>query len=386
MNEKPTITYIKNGKEKTIKYFLRNKYLKEIGEIQFTHDFIINEDISFIHFKNVKFTSEYMLELSWKNPNAVIILEDCYFDANRVTITPNWLKNAENEVKLINPIFNRKTYVYIEKINNIEITLSNEGEPINLDIRDCKKININSSKNLNDLHILDGKVNIKNLNDKKISKKVFVDELILEDSNITNFYLSTNDKLHLKRSIIEIKSKEKSYLNTEKLTLENSKIISDDTIEISRLKELIFKDRDNDTILDTSSYLQAENKIILGKRKLQRTNPNMPLIITNSSLEKDISIKRQELLYILKKLNNNLQNDINKQLQEKDILIQKEIDVLKEEQEEKLNKIIEERRKQIEKVVDYKIKEKNNKLEKQKRYLLTKKVNSYENKEGNNNE
>lgn len=136
MNNKPTITYIKFGKEYTIKHLLKQKLKKELCTTAYQYnnlkkELIINAGIDFIHFKNVKFSSEKILGLRWENRYIQIILEDCYFDTNELSLQYyGYGIDDKSSVQLINPIFIKETYVDIKYLNDIDITLSNEGESI----------------------------------------------------------------------------------------------------------------------------------------------------------------------------------------------------------------------------------------------------------------
>ena len=93
----PTITYIKNGIEKTIiiNRFNQKKVLEQIYEKKYNLvgyyfiDYKIKDDIEFIHFKNFYFHEVTKIEI----PNDTLcILEDCVFQ-NKV--------NCHKSLKLI---------------------------------------------------------------------------------------------------------------------------------------------------------------------------------------------------------------------------------------------------------------------------------------------
>lgn len=387
MNNKPSITYIKNGREKTIKHFLIHNFEKEIGEIEdeyFHYTYCINKDIEYVHFKNFKFTSIDDLKnikLIYKNPNTIIILENCYIiGTNKFLINSYFTASVKNDahVQIINPISTKDIEIEICCTKNIDINLIDQNNFVYLDIQYCKNINLICTNQLNELRIYGANnVYIKSLNDKITRSTLYdIENLILENSIIIKSNIS-QENLHLKNSTIE--NKEKILCKGSKLILENnSKIISGESISIPFLKELIFIDNDK-TILDTSSYLQGEFKIKLGEKSFKRTNPSIPLVITKKDLETNLNIKRQELLFVLKNLNRILLNDISKELSEKTNELKEEITKIEQNQQEELKKLLEEKQKQNKQIIFDKQEEGSKEIKKHQTYLLTKKIKNFKN-------
>ena len=82
-NKKPTITYIKNGQEKTVEINLlnSNKIKKEIFNLNEWGDLVLEKDIEYIHFQNIDFplfvnSKEEFCGIK-NNCNTICILENC---------------------------------------------------------------------------------------------------------------------------------------------------------------------------------------------------------------------------------------------------------------------------------------------------------------------
>lgn len=377
MNNKPTITYIKNGKEKIIKHFINLKTETEIGITKYNR-LEIYEDVEYIHFNNYKFSCKNLI-LDSSTPyskDIILILEDCIIDKYQFKIESPF-NSRKIYLQLINCTFLKETNFYIKNIENIDINLSNEGEELNLNITECNNITINSSSKLNTIYIdCAEKIHIRNFIESNLDRGIYIFsiKLILEDCLLKDSTLHS-DELLLKRSKIETQNS--IYLNQYKITLENSSIITNHPITIPYLSELIFNDQNIDSIIDTSSYLQAEDHITLGEQKYQKETSNQVLVMTYEKLIIDKSLKRQELISILKDLIKKLRFSINEELQEKNEQLSRIIEENKQEKLEKLNQLINVRKKQIAKETYYLKEQASKKIDKEEKYLLTKKISTY---------
>lgn len=312
MKEQTIITYIKDGKEFTIKHFLKYNFQNEIAKIR--KDSISNttyykfKNKEYIHIKNFEFDTNSCNYLEITNPNTVVILENCIFNTQML-----WIKDLKkigidnnNYFQILNPIFKKECEVRVSNIKNVDIVLSNEGENLELNIGNCENVSLTSSPKLKKLdNFKTSKTHIKNLVNEGI-KEFYTssDILLLENSKLENCNLY-NKELHLINSTIESKDN-LIFIYLKKLILENSHITSSKSILFPYLEEMFFNNEDNETILDTSSYLEASENIAIGTTPYHKQNNNEPIIITKKTLEKDSYLLRNKLLYILKELNNEM--------------------------------------------------------------------------------
>lgn len=356
-------TYIKNGI--SYKYPLPNdiENLQQKNELFYidNNKLILKDDIQLVHIKNCFFNYK-TIEL---NKDQIIILENCYFDETFLT---------NGNIEIINPLscgMNRGLFD-IKNANDVSIYLKKdyEQETIAIEIQNTKKVYLSSENNLRYLSLTNIKnVHLENINNNYKIEYLKCEELILENCNILNFYKilygsGQIKKVFLKNSICMVHNNLLSSYTIrqpviEFLSLENSKILADnielpkltnltinnsiikaeDTIYLNDLSKIEFNDIIDNAILDTSSYLEARNKIYIGNSVYQ-SNTKERLILTKEELEKNIELEK--LTSILKALNNytiDIQNE-QKKLIEQAILnqINKEEEKLKKQVEKYINK------------------------------------------------
>ena len=149
-------------------------------------------------------------------------------------------------------------------------------------------------------------------------------KILLEDSSVkineqseqTEKLIESLEKVTLINSNIESEF-ELNFQLLSKLILESS-YIKAPIINFNILEELIFKEKE-ETILHTTSYIEVKDYINVNRNLIKNLSKEENLILTNSSFQNDLNIKRQELLFILKELsniiNNNLEEEKNKEKQ-----------------------------------------------------------------------
>ena len=291
-----------------------------------------------IHFKNILFKQDKILSFETENDNTTIVLEDCIFNCTKLNL-------SDGNYLLINPIFKKECIIDVDVVEDIDITLSEESSNIELYISGYNNIYLEYSPKIKNLKIKFGeKIHLKNIKDSKNLKYQITnsDQLILEDSNLyfnSNSYISRINEIKLLSSKIESKDNiVLFYIN--KLLLQDSSISTPKTISIKNLKNLEFKDKEEDTILDTSSYLEAGESIILGElpsQKYDAKDLNNPIIITKENYSFEQAYTRRLLINTLKEINLKLESDIKKSIKkEKEELLKQ----LEEKQQNLLTKKI----------------------------------------------
>lgn len=365
MKNKPTITYIKKDekeKEIIINPLNKNKMLEELFEItyiKFKDQFLykLKSDIEFIKLKNYKFDHNLKLETntSISEEEKIIILENCLFKGEKNDFETDYLE-------IITPKFLNLSKININNTKDVNLTLDEKMKNLELRIRDCHKLTLNSSETLNLLQIYNvGNVYIKNLINliETTSSYIVSNKLTLEDSIIKETNINS-ENINLKNSIIE--DNRENYINTKLINLSNSLIISDDEIFLPNLRKIEFDDQVN----LVPSYLEARTLIMLGKETYQNYNPIKPLRINPQLLNNDSKLVNQRLLHLLKKLRDKVNKNINI------ILTEEEQKLLQE-----INKYEMDQKKLLKQEVSNKKTIADSKLAEHKKHLLTKKITTY---------
>ena len=374
MKQRPTVTYIKAGIEETItlNVFNTQKILNKLVQIDkryFGEELTLRpqSDVEVIYLKNFVFESNTTLEFetNYFNKNVILILENCIFVANR-------LKIETKNIEIINPHFLKSCEIYVEDVDFINLVLSEETKDIHLEAFDCKTLLLTAAPSLRKVKISwCQNIHIKNLNNLNNSYINCSEKLALENSNLKIF---PNAKIiTLKNSQIEV-----SNIITpipEILTLQNSSIIAEEEIFLLSLK-LEFKDEKTNKDLSPST-LQAGTSIQIGDKRLINQEVDKPLIISEDSLKTNIHLVRQNLLFTLKKLREQINENVEQSLEERKGILTSEIKKYQKDRELELTKEIEKRKEQIAKEVDYQNDRANTKLNKTEKYLLTKEVSTY---------
>lgn len=191
--------------------------------------------------------------------------------------------------------------------------------------------------NLRSIYILAFESIIESLKENNDIKRFNISNLTLENSTYQPLKANSSSTLHLVNS--KIYSKDFLTLDCKNLILKNSSIKAEDTIYLNDLSKIEFNDIIDNAILDTSSYLEAGNKIYIGNSVYQ-SNTKERLILTQEELEKNIELEK--IISILKALNNYTIkiNNEQKKLIEQTILseINKEEEKLKKQIERYINK------------------------------------------------
>ena len=126
-NKKSTITYIKNGQEKTVEITLLNssKIKKEIFNSNNWGRINLKKDIEYIHFQNIDFPS-FINNKEFcgikNNYNTICVLENCDLK--------NKLNNEVNRIELIGGIFQLINIDAKELKTEIQINSHKEIFPI----------------------------------------------------------------------------------------------------------------------------------------------------------------------------------------------------------------------------------------------------------------
>lgn len=191
--------------------------------------------------------------------------------------------------------------------------------------------------NLRSIYILAVESIIENLKENNDIKRFNISNLTLVNSTYQPLKANSSSTLYLVNS--KIYSKDFLTLDCKNLILKNSSIKAEDTIYLNDLSKIEFNDIIDNAILDTSSYLEAGNKIYIGNSVYQ-SNTKERLILTQEELEKTIELEK--IISILKALNNYTIkiNNEQKKLIEQTILseINKEEEKLKKQIERYINK------------------------------------------------
>jgi len=380
MKQKATLTYIENNIEKKVNlnFFNQNKMLAKIFKIKeicknYLYSYRPYHDIELIHIKNYTFKNILRIERNYHyvtNSKApIIILENCIFEGDLLEI------KYDSIIEIINPHFKKNSQIEIQNALIVNITLDEESKDIRLKMDYCKDVNINASHCLKHIEVWEGdKIHIKNLNSYLEHSAIFYPkELIIEDSNLEIRKIKA-DKITLKRSKVEESGLNDLY-SVKEIKLENSIMSSKTDINIPKLTKLEFND-DKDL---TPSSLQAINFIKIGENKFINQKQETSLIISEETLKNNTSIKRQQLLLILKELRRKINDEIELSLDEKSKTLNNEIKEYDTVRNLELQQEIQIRKSIIERELNYKKEEANTKLDKTKNYLLSRPISTYSN-------
>ena len=324
MDTKPRISYVKNGKLKEEKFTKLKEILLFNYESYLTSQSPqITNSYSSIHIKNYNFNKVTNIEQPFFTKCKVLIFENCTFEGNKLSIT------GIRIVKLINPKFKEKISIDLTRCDDVEIILEEETKDIELSIFNVENLNLTANKNLTKIFISTfcDMLHIKNFYGTLLSDSIPTVQnlkILLEDSSV-----KINEQSEQKEKLIESLEKvtlinsniesefELNFQLLSKLILESS-YIKAPIINFNILEELIFKEKE-ETILDTTSYIEVKDYINVNRNLIKNLSKEENLILTNSSFQNDLNIKRQELLFILKELsniiNNNLEEEKNKEKQ-----------------------------------------------------------------------
>ena len=319
MKEKPTITYIKNGQEKTINinFWNKSKILNEIFKNYNQYIFInkeleIKEDIEYVHFKNIKIDAS---GIECENENTICILDECTISTtDEIT---NSFEIFDGYFEFINPKFINTLELYSSYVTDLNFILNKQNlkeksiEDLKLSITDAQNISLEGNFNLTEL-ILSGKT-IKLGTDTSLTN-------IIASSEI---YIRSSDNLEIKRCIIENNSE---IYNTE-IEYENIEI---DNYSSIKSKKRIVKNLESYTKKDKEEY------IILTVKELKRENlisilkgyKNILNTIIDTRKKKYIENEFVDLKQEIKKEEDNLKNlrqQLNNQTKEKEKQIVKSL-------------------------------------------------------------
>lgn len=291
MKDRPSITYIKNRKEKTIS--LNNLTEKLIftriaenidipsKEEKISSHKILPE-VTFIHIKNYNFKKSVqfsgIFDLFFKySDDTTIILENCTLDGNL------YFQHI-NKITITDPKFTKNSNIYIgdlegyETCLDIRVDLTNSSGEVNLQIEQAQKVKIIGGDCLKKLGIIySNNVTIENMNNTIVDNLFDVKNLKLIDSNITKFIPNRNgtvpfevfslDHFKITNQITLENSKlvlprDFELKNNQVISLNNSSITSNYSLKIPNTNFIDFIDSNEDSILDNSSYIEAKELII----------------------------------------------------------------------------------------------------------------------------
>lgn len=296
MKQQPTITYIKNGKEKNIriKRINNNHIKKRIFKI-YGNQLLLDEDISLIHFKNIAFEIN---AIKCRNTKTICIFEDCMFKQS----SRNAFELQMGSFELINPNFidihqlNGK-YLHDFNLNLSDKELSQKTE-LSIDIS-ADNINLQGDFLLEKI-ILEG-INI-NLGNDKIPTSITLLDYGWYQSMIEG------EQLNLKNCLIENLSQKSMTLESPILNIDensciktNGDVLINKTFYISDTKvPRVIKKED---ILNVSllSILKTYSKLL--KSKIEN-NTNYYLKNELSDLNEQIKIQENILNELKEKMHN----------------------------------------------------------------------------------
>lgn len=268
MDNKPTIVYVKDGEEKLI---FVNKFNKKLVWKKILK-YLICEKISLLKFINYDFSDKnsYFDQLNFYNRDIELVFENCKFGV--------WYFNKGKYLKLVNVLGNETdTSILIENMEKVDIELSGSLDNSNIIssiyVDDVSKLDIKlKNVDLKALFINDVRETyIKGIDANTYFKAVNARNLFLKDSNIdinSNMNLNVTNLLDLNNSTINIISFNTFEFNFDsKIVLVNSNIKANKMLKISDISNILFKDLEDDSILDNSSYIET-NGIIVGDKEL----------------------------------------------------------------------------------------------------------------------
>lgn len=299
MSNKPTITYKRNNKIKTITidkfhkkalekfFYIRNGKKYESKDLS---------NINYIRIKDYQFNNEISI-INLSEFKGKLVLENCTFnnllklseeDEYNLYIKP--LKIGDTcSLEIINPII--KGYIHIESIKDVIITLDNEDTKLDLFCKcvDTLTINGNDTNTINSLRISrTEKVIINNMKHiLDISEKITTNNLYL---NNTTLYIKENMfkndfKASIKINLENSHIKSEIDLDIRYLVLKNSTITAIEDIYIPSSSNIKIEDTEEESILDTYSYIEIQKSIYIDDRSYSSTNNNS-LILDEKEINK----------------------------------------------------------------------------------------------------
>lgn len=215
MKIQQTITYIKNGKEKTVKVNKVNKnyILTRIFKIYTTKEIVIDTNISLIHFKNIVFSAN---KIKCRNLRTICIFENCTFKQSTSPI----LKLKWGSFELINPNFIDVAQINGTYLEDFILTISDKNtiEQKELSI-DISADNIKLQGNLLSKKIILSGNNI-TLGNEKIPTHI---KLIC--SGLYRSVIEAEEQLILNKCLIENVSKKPLNIVTPTVNMDDNSII-----------------------------------------------------------------------------------------------------------------------------------------------------------------
>lgn len=295
MKIQPTITYIKNGKEKTIgiKGINKNHIKKRIFQI-YGRQLFIAEEISLIHFKNIIFEVDV---IKCRNLRQICIFENCTFkQSNSKTFE---LENGSFE--FINPNFIDIHQINARYLNNFILTLSdkNISEQTELSI-DISATNINLQGNF------------------------YLETLILEGNNI----VLGNDNYQTNITLLDYGCYQSSIEASEETKIKNCLI--------ENIPQKLLTINSSVLNIDETSTIKTNSDILINKN-FYISNIEAPNIITKkdiirTSLIRELKTYSEVLKEKIANLTNkHLENEL-KPLNEQIEIQENYLKVLKEKQ------------------------------------------------------
>lgn len=348
MKIKPTITYIKNGVEKTVKLNIFN----ELKIFSYPYSIIpdpsiyyeIKKDIEFIHIKNMEFNNISVLKIP---EDSICILEDCTFKSESLKLT---FENGT--IELINPKF-----IGVEKIELTSLT-----KDLNIkytkEINQEQKLKINADRFLSiageptrTIDITD-QSNIENITtssrDVSLKNKFKLTELTLWGSNISlgNFkegrsliiteefspYIKAHKNLNLKDLVLINNGKGEMNIISPQINVENVKLTSKKSIQIN--ENNYHKKTDDGYVVVTDEDFARTNLINTLKtiqvalQKQIKLEENKKIAEYNQSEYQDKLIEQRRII-----------NEKKKELQKEETTLKKIKQEIADKRKEKANLI-----------------------------------------------
>lgn len=297
MIQQPTITYIKNGVEKTvtINMFNKKRILKEIYEASHIYgrwdDWIhykIKADIDFIHFKNFPFQQVRIIECP---EDTICILENCVFQNQK----SYELKIRGGNFEFINPTLKEIGEISsrLQDVKDLSIIITtkpnNQKQKVQLNVNSTiRTISIKDNQNLNNLNVYSLKALING-------------NLKLDELNLAAYHIAIGNKEE-KTSII-VDQLRTSIIADKKMELKNCTIAAN-----SKMFETFYIEADNLEVEQVA--LKARKKVVINNCIYHKKENDSELVIT----DKDLS--RTNLISVLKGLRDQVHSQIEVQGQQ----------------------------------------------------------------------
>lgn len=338
MKQKPIITYIKNGVEKTVTLTIWNqrKILNEIYEIyneMGENAYFFNKDIEFVHFKNFIFNEIFKIEGS---EDTLCIFENCIFENSRNYAR---LRIEGCDFELINPDLNVGSLSSYYDSLNLIYTKDKEKRIREVEIGSCIVIpegttNIKDYNNIANLTIYSENISLK--------EKFDVQRLRLSGANIsighrkkptnivvkmTSPSIDAYEKLSLTNCFIETHA-DFIRIDAPQIEIENVTLTAKNYIEINGVRYKAKKGEEKITITDKDINRQNLICILKGyKNQLESHIQNqIQQYLDNCYQEqkKHISQLKSELEQ-QQSILNEMENDLNLKLEQKENTINKSL-------------------------------------------------------------